>query len=305
MAKKDKPPRPTFAENFKQFFFRGLAIVLPTVLTIWLLIAGYNFLDDTIAEPINQGVRIVVVRFSNYPQVDDQEKAAYLQAMDGWARKELMARGEPDRELEYLARKDKLRRIWRNSPYFLDLLGVVLAVIIIYLVGGFLGSFIGRRLYWRGEQLVAKLPLIRNVYSSFKQLTEFFFGDPQNKLRFNRVVLLEYPRKGIWSIGLVTGESMPVVDGLAGEPCATIFMPSSPTPFTGYVLFLPKKDIHDLPLTIDEAMLIIISGGVVGPWNRGNRLAGDDRLARIQGVVAAAIPAADAGETAVKGKDSP
>jgi uncharacterized membrane protein len=256
--------RESFLQNFRRFFLRGLAIVLPSILTIWVLTAAYVFVDDTIAEPINQGVRNLVLRFTPYPKVNEGERQLFLESMDPKARADLLSGSDPQGRLEYLTRKDALLKWWRRSPYPLDLMGVVIAVVVIYLAGGLLGSFIGWQVYSRGERLVTKVPLIRSVYPSIKQLTDFFVGQRDDTKRFKRVVAVQYQRPGIWSIGLVTGESIPTIDKAQGSVCIPVFMPSSPT-MTGVLAYVPEEEILDLPLTIEQALRIIISGGVVMP----------------------------------------
>jgi len=259
--------RETFHQNFRRFFVRGLAIVMPSVLTIWILTAGYVFVDDKIAEPINQGVRNLVLQLTPYPELSDVDVKLFYNTFDAKSRVDLP--GGPGSEqatkrVHYLARKDALLKWWRSSPYPLDVMGLVIAVVLIYLAGGLLGSLIGNQLYSRGERLLTKVPLIRNVYPSIKQLTDFFFGQRDDAKRFKRVVAVQYQRPGIWSIGLVTGESIPTIDQAQGSVCIPVFMPSSPT-MTGVLAYVPSEEILDLPLTIDQALRVIISGGVVMP----------------------------------------
>ena len=85
------------------------------------------------------------------------------------------------------------------------------------------------------------------------------------KVSFNRVVAVEYPRKGLWSVGLVTGNTMQTIQREAEGSCLTVFIPSSPTPFTGYVITVPEKDTIDLSVTIEEALRFTVSGGVIVP----------------------------------------
>lgn len=246
---------------------RGLAIVMPSVLTIWLLTAGYVFVDDKIAEPINQGVRNLILIFTNHPEVTPLQQKAFKDSMEAKARADLPGGPESVQAKErvhYLTRKDALLKWWRQSPYPLDVMGVIIAILLIYLAGGLLGSFIGRQLYHRGEKLLTRVPLIRSVYPSIKQLTDFFFGERDATTQFKRVVAVQYQRPGIWSIGLVTGESVPTIDREQGQRCIPVFMPSSPT-MTGVLAYVPEEEILDLPLTIEQALRVIISGGVVMP----------------------------------------
>ena len=265
--------RETFFENFKRFFIRGLAIVMPTILTVWIIIAAYNFLDNTIAEPINQGIRNLVLRFTNVPVVKDSEITAHgekLSRENQFAYREWLNAGHNARYYE--VRREKLKYQWQTSPYPLDLIGVAFVVIIIYLAGGLLGSFIGNQIYYRGERMLQRVPLIRSVYPAVKQLTDYFFGgDKDRKKKFQRVVAVEYPRKGMWSIGLVTGGSWDVVDRMAGKRCITVYLPSTPMG-TGYAVIVPADEIINLPITIDEALKRILSGGVLGPSADGTLL---------------------------------
>ena len=136
---------------------------------------------------------------------------------------------------------------------------------LIYTIGAVLGSLIGNRLYRRGELLLRKLPLIRQIYPSVKQVTDLFLGDNDKESKFSRVVAVEYPRKGLWSVGLVTGDTMRSIANQTSSECLTVFIPSSPTPFTGYVITVPKQDTIDLQITIEEALRFTISGGVIVP----------------------------------------
>lgn len=240
---------------------------MPSVLTIWLLTAGYVFVDDKIAEPINQGVRNLILIFTDHPEVTPLQEKAFKDSMDAKARADLPGGPESAQakaRVHYLTRKDALLKWWRQSPYPLDVMGVIIAILLIYLAGGLLGSFIGRQLYHRGEKLLTRVPLIRSVYPSIKQLTDFFFGERDESTKFKRVVAVQYQRPGIWSIGLVTGESVPTIDREQGQRCIPVFMPSSPT-MTGVLAYVPEQEILDLPLTIEQALRVIISGGVVMP----------------------------------------
>ena len=105
--------------------------------------------------------------------------------------------------------------------------------------------------------------MIRAIYPNVKQVTDFLFTGGQ--LQFSGVVAVQYPRQGIWSMGLVTGPPMKSVQEAAGEELITIFIPSSPTPVTGYVITVPRKEVIELGLTMDEAMRYSISAGVIKP----------------------------------------
>ena len=111
--------------------------------------------------------------------------------------------------------------------------------------------------------MIHRLPLVRNVYTSVKQVTDFLFTD--SELEYTRVVAVEYPRKGIWSLGLVTGESMLDIRSAANEPVLSILVPTSPMPFTGYTMTVKRSETVDLNITVEQAFQFIISCGVVVP----------------------------------------
>ena len=116
------------------------------------------------------------------------------------------------------------------------------------------------------EPAILRLPLVRSVYSSVKKVTDFAFVE--NTVQYRRVVAIEFPRRGIWTIGLVTGEGLRDIAGAANEPCVTVAVPGSPVPFTGNVVTVPKTEAYDLDMTIDEALQFFISCGVVVPTAR-------------------------------------
>jgi len=141
--------------------------------------------------------------------------------------------------------------------------GFVLAIVGIYFIGRFVASFIGRFVWRLAEKALMRAPLVKQIYPNVKQVTDFFLSD--RKVDFSRVVAVEYPRKGVWSLGLVTGPGMRTVSEATNSDLLTIFVPSSPTPVTGYTVTVRRDEVIDLPLTIDEALRFTVSGGVVVP----------------------------------------
>ena len=166
-----------------------------------------------------------------------------------------MARLAPAR----LARKE------RGGPLgdLAALLAILLAVLAVYVAGRLLGGFLGRRVQRRIEDVITTVPIFKQVYPYVKQVVDFIFSDDK-PIKFNRVVVVQYPRPGIWSVGLVTGSTMKSIQDESGD-AVTIFIPSSPTPFTGYTITVPKTDVRELPISIDEALRFTISGGVLVP----------------------------------------
>ncbi len=257
----------TFWQDFKLFFWRGLVILLPTVLTLWILVQAYRFVYANVAEPINSGIRQVIIKAAPALFSDDELPTWFVVNPEQVALAKRERTAQASRPLSGEALRAEIRernlREWWNDHY-LGLIGLVVAVVLIYLAGLLLGGLIGRRVYGRIEKFFRRLPVIRSVYPHVKQVVEFLLGEEQ-KAAFNKVVLVEYPRKGIWTVGLMTGTSMRAIESVAADGCITVFIPSSPTPFTGYTITVKKEDAVDLPISIDEALRFVISGGVLVP----------------------------------------
>lgn len=279
----------SFLADFRLFFFRGLGVVLPTVLTLWILIYAGLFVQRSVAEPINAGVRQVVIYA--LPQIVDAEhlpdwftvtddQVAQLKAERRRAARPELSEGE----LRADAQSRNLQEWW-DARWYLKIVGLIVAIVLIYLAGRVLGGLIGRRVYARLENAFQRLPVVAQIYPHVKQVVEVFFGG-ENKVKFNRVVLVEYPRRGIWTVGLLTGESMKGIEGQMQQEGVTVFIPSSPTPFTGYTITVPREEAIDLPISIDEALRFVVSGGVLVPprempeyVSRAGQIKGDTGLA--------------------------
>ena len=254
----------SFGSDFKRFFIRGLAILLPSVLTLWILVKAYQFVDNTIAEPINGGIRLAISNavthwepLRNKFEPTEEEVQAEVEK----------SRSESQARISESDARSKLVRsavdAWWNSLWAMNLIGLFVAIIAVYFAGRLLGGFLGRGIYRRVEKIITSIPGIKQIYPHIKQIVDFLLTD-EKPIKFSRVVVVEYPRKGIWSVGLVTGDTMKKIEQAAGKS-VTVFIPSSPTPFTGYTITVPSDEVIELPITIDEALKFTISGGVLVP----------------------------------------
>ena len=264
--------RKTFFSDFRTFFVRGLGILLPSILTIGLLVWAFSILHRYVAEPINGGVRFLVIELGDDVQgvfnaplpdwylVDDAELAQYRLDHPRDTRE------IRDAVVVRMVRVDELQVIWRKH-WYLEAIGFVVAIIGIYLAGLFFGNLIGRRIYGRVEAFFTRLPVVKQVYPNVKQITDFLVGgdDAKDMMPSSRVVVVEYPRKGIWTMGLLTGESLDQLEKVSGRQLVTIFIPSSPTPFTGYTINVPMEDVWEIDITMDEVIRFVVSGGVLVP----------------------------------------
>jgi len=141
-------------------------------------------------------------------------------------------------------------------------ISAIVTLLLIWLVGVVASNFIGKKLLGVAESLLLKIPMARGLYDAIRKLTKVFFMD---KSTFQRVVLIEYPRKGIYSVAFVTSEAMGEVQELTKEEVVNVFIPSTPNPTTGYFLLIPKSDIIPLKMSVDDAIRLIMSGGIVVP----------------------------------------
>ena len=156
-------------------------------------------------------------------------------------------------------------------------------ILAMYLLGKFLAARVGGMAVAGLDKGIERLPLIRNVYGSVKQITDFVFSG--TNVEYTRVIAVEYPRKGIWSLGLVTGESMLEIAVAAKEPVLSVLIPTSPAPFTGYTLTIKKSEAIDLNITIDQAVQFIVSCGVVIPPQQLRSLAEGDEISDVPRIV--------------------
>lgn len=146
--------------------------------------------------------------------------------------------------------------------YFLGL-GIIIGVYLIIVIGFLATNFFGKKIHAWFENLLLKLPFFRQVYSAFKEVALFLFS--REKLAFKQVVIIEYPRKGLFSFGFFTNETAEQIRQKTRQELCNVFIPSAPGPVTGYVIMVPKRDIIFTEVTVEEAIKFIISGGVVNP----------------------------------------
>lgn len=151
-----------------------------------------------------------------------------------------------------------------RSIFHLSAVAVILTVVLLYFIGRIMTVQIGQWMVGNFEKrILGRLPVISNVYSSVKQVTDFFFTE--RTVAYNQVVAVEYPRKGLWSLGFVTGSGMREVMDVNGEPLLALLMPTSPMPMTGFTIMVPRKECIELDLTIDQAFQFCLSCGVLVP----------------------------------------
>lgn len=151
-------------------------------------------------------------------------------------------------------------------PFDVPGFGLIVALVLITLVGFLTANFVGKKIVSSGEYLLGRMPLVRNVYSALKQIMETVLS--QRADTFRKVAIIEYPRKGLWSLVFIAteaeGEVQHSIDDDAGQLIA-VFLPTTPNPTSGYLLYVPKRDVIELSMTIEEGAKLVISAGLVTP----------------------------------------
>ena len=222
-----------FIEDFKRFFLRGLAAVLPTLITLWLLLWAWDFLWNNIGQHL-----IVAVRVVWYYGVGQDVL--------------------PFQSAGYIARK------LDEDDFGTRVLGVLLSVALIYIVGVFVGNLLGRTAWRVAESWLLRIPFVRAIYPSVKQVTDFILAERGHQFSSSRVVAVQPHAENIWSIGMVTSTATWHLDS-GPQEMVTVFIPSTPTSITGYVLVVPREKCIELPMTVEDAMRLLVSGGVIMP----------------------------------------
>jgi uncharacterized membrane protein len=277
-AKKRRPLDP-----FRRALVRGLAVLLPPLLTIVILVWVWNTVAVYLLVPLEGAARRVLV--SQYEKnivpaaevpagdvvdgralVDDRPyrrtgdgnfiPAEHYDVVESDYGPALMPATASDVYRAFVERTYLPRHI--VVPVFLCLF-----LLVLYLLGKFLAAGMGRFFWVQFERVITRLPLIKNVYSSVKQVTDFVFSE--REIEYTRVVAVEYPRKGIWQLGFVTGEALSDIAAAANEPLLTVFFPCSPMPFTGFTAVVKRCDTLDLSITTEQAIQLLVSCGVVAP----------------------------------------
>lgn len=250
--------------RFRRLFLRGLSTLLPTLLTLIIIVKLLGFMNEYFGQYIGRWLVTAAAQVNQDLGTPDKIE------INGYLRRENL---QPDDEniqhAKEVLRKQNIDSISRR--WYIVVTGFVVAILIIYTVGIFVASFIGRAVWHLMEASLIRIPVVKQIYPLVKQVTDYAFGE--QKLSFSRVVAVQYPRMGIWSVGFVTSNGMSKVRKAAGtDDILTIFIPSSPTPMTGYTIQVQRSETVDLPINIDEAFRFLISGGVISPGLLGDEV---------------------------------
>lgn len=278
--------------TFRRAILRGLGVVLPPLLTIVVLIWAWNAIENYVLRPVETGVRHGVVWW-NQDILDEVPGSATPSTPNGRRLDGFMYDGNeyvPDPTGKKFFPASVKRVVDDNADYFgtdatpptsavaywhrfvqfsylprslVVPVFLVLFLTLLYFLGRLFTGGLGRWFVATFDAAILRIPVVNKVYGSVKQITDFAFDE--REIEFNRVVAIQYPRQGIWSLGFVTGNSMREIAEAAGEPMLSVLMPTSPMPMTGFTVTIRRSEAIDLDLTIDEAIQFVVSCGVVVP----------------------------------------
>src|SRR5690606_31911483 len=177
-------------------------------------------------------------------------------------------------------------------PFSVPGLCVVISAVALILIGFLTANFLGRTLLSFGERIVGRMPIIRTIYNALKQIMETMMA--QSGTSFREVVLIEYPRKGLWALAFVTSSARGEISDISDDEVISIFLPTTPNPTSGFLLFMPRRDIIFLDMTVEAGIKLIISAGMIWPENVTEKM-------REREAESARVPS----EPAADGPDSP
>jgi uncharacterized membrane protein len=150
---------------------------------------------------------------------------------------------------------------WYGEP--LPGLGVILTIVLIFVTGVLTANLVGRKVVGGWESLLERIPFVRSVYSAAKNFTEIVFSD--SDVAFSKVLLVEYPRKGLYTLTFQTATEVGEIQARTGEDVVACFVPTTPNPTSGFIILVPKKDVVELDMEVEEAVKLVMSLGVVVP----------------------------------------
>ena len=142
-------------------------------------------------------------------------------------------------------------------------LGIVFAFVVLLLTGLLVANLLGRRLVLYWEEILQQIPLVRTIYGGVKGFAETLLSNKGKS--FRKVVMLQYPSKGVWSIGFLTSDRLDEISARLGRPHVCVFVPTTPNPTSGFIMMVPRDDVIDLQMSVDAAMRMIVTLGVVVP----------------------------------------
>lgn len=241
--------RHSFGSDFRRHFLSGLFVIIPIVVTLWVVFYLFGLLSD-LGKPI---VESIVNTTTSQQQVTDVESIR-TQLRDSRERLQTLEEGLAARPATGWT-DAAIRRLM----VFKDIVAFLFVVVFIYLLGWATNRVLGKRLLTYFDAIIERIPLVKSIYGMMKQLLSTFQQRPEG---VERVVLINFPTDRMKTVGLVMKTFS---DADTGRKLAAVYVPTAPNPTSGYLELVPMEDIINTDWTVDEAMRFIVSGGAVGP----------------------------------------
>jgi len=230
----------SFSDDFRRNFLTGIAALFPILVTLFLFTWLYRQLDGTLGEWTNGVFREVLAR--NEQLFQFVFPGASGVPMDTGGRRAYAA---------------------QHFPGFVGVaFGLMLLAVGVYLAGMFLRGYIGRRLMDAVNRFFERFPVIKAIYPHARQVGDLLFGQGGRR-RFSAVVAVQYPRRGVYTVGFQTGDGIASLSAKSGQDLVAVFVPTSPTPLTGMVILVPAQEVVRLDMTVDEAFRFCLTAGML------------------------------------------
>jgi uncharacterized membrane protein len=273
---------PAASHPFRGAVLRGLGLVLPPLLTIVIFFWIGGTVEQYVLGPVTTGTeRALAWWIADIREADDfpaAERGKLNPTLHGIEYRRL-PRGSyvpknvydevirnsgenPDPKTVASVYRSYVRIKWLR-PYFLVPLFLCLFILLLYLLGKFMAAGIGRFFWSLFEGGIRRVPLVRNVYSSVKQVSGFLLNE--RHVQISRIVVVEYPRRGVWALGFLINQGMQEIETLTGDECVTVLVCTSPMPMAGFTITVRRSEVLELNITLDQAIQFIVSCGVVLP----------------------------------------
>ena len=283
-------PKRSKRSRLALLFLRGLVTVLPVVLTVFIFVTIFQFASNYVTRPVNDTIywclegnalgwqALADLEIDPYDEVFLDTEALPLdlqilgarvgyQRSDNFSNQLALLRSSHEGFLrndeDLYIDPQKLREAVEAKVH--PLIGVIVSLLVVIAVGWTLSGFFGRSFLTALEKTLNAIPFVRSVYPYSKQLVEFFLSDEETQTEFDTVVAVPYPREGLWAIGFVTNTAPKTLCTTTNKQLVCVFVPSSPMPMTGYTIIVPADDLIPIPISVDEALRVTVSGGVLIP----------------------------------------
>lgn len=217
----------------KKLFARGLVALLPMIVTItvvWLVVTSIN---AYVAVPIGESLRWLILHYSDYDA--------------DW-----FSQGPGSGSFRGI--------LYRFAPW----IGIVVGFVLVFVIGALVATFFGKRIGQGFERVLSRLPLVNVVYPYAKQFTEFF-SPHEKRVEFKNAVAIPFPSQGLYSIGFITSEGLRQLNDHFKKHLVCVFVPAAPTTVAGHLVFVPREEVIPLTISVDEAVRLIVSCGVLTP----------------------------------------